>query len=341
MIAFIFFCGKVIFTPYPFPDIFLFPKVPEEVRKSVTIEGASLGRLLFYDPVLSMDSTVSCSSCHDPRFAFSDPQKTFSLGVGNGKTARNARPLFNLAWQRSFFYDGRASNLPDQVSHPITARNEMNMNWQEITRRLNSNKGYKQKFGELFKEKRIDSNMVKDVVSQFLFTLISSDSKFDRVMAQKDKFNEEEFRGFGLINNQTRADCLHCHPTDGNGLMTTFAFSNNGLDSVFNPEKFKDKGRGGVTGKNTDNGKFMIPSLRNIALTGPYMHDGRFKTLEEVMEFYSSGVHLSANVDSKMGFAYQKGAKLSEREKKDIIAFLHTLTDSVFISNAEFSNPHK
>jgi cytochrome c peroxidase len=187
----------------------------------------------------------------------------------------------------------------------------------------------------------IDSDQVKSAISQFLFTLLSHGSKFDRVMKHETEFTMEEFRGFGLVNNQTRGDCLHCHPTDGRGLMTTFGFSNNGLDSIMNAEKYPDKGRGGQSGNSKDNGKFKIPSLRNIALTAPYMHDGRFKTLEEVVEFYSSGVHICANIDPKMQFAYKHGSGLNDKEKKDIVAFLKTLTDSVFIRDKAFSDPFK
>jgi len=335
----VFICGRTSTTPYPFRELMFFPKMPVSPQNPVTVEGAAIGRYLFYDPVLSSDSTVSCSGCHNQGSAFSDAQRDFSIGVNNGITSRNAMPLFNLAWHPSFFYDGRAGTLEDQVSHPITAKNEMNMQWGLLLSRLNSNKLYVTKFREVYGSGRIDSTMVKNVLAQFLRTLISHESKFDKVAQAKAKFTTEEFNGFRLMNNQTRGDCLHCHPTDGNGLITTLKFSDNGLDEVNNADDYKDKGRGGITGNRKDNGKFMIPSLRNIALTAPYMHDGRFKTLEEVLDFYSSGVHTSVNVDSKMSYAYQKGVKLTETEKKEVIAFLKTLTDSVFTSNKEFSNP--
>lgn len=304
----------------------------------VTVEGASIGRYLFYDPILSSDSSISCSSCHNQKTAFSN-STAFSVGVNGGKTDRNALPLFNLAWHPSYFYDGRANTLEDQISHPIKAKNEMNMNWGLILQRLNSNKFYLNKFKTIYDAEKIDSVHVKNVLAQFLRTLISYQSKFDRIIAKKERFNQSEFNGFGLVNNQIKGDCFHCHPTDGNGLMTKFAFSNNGLDSIYKATDYKDKGRGAITGNGKDNGKFKVPSLRNIALTAPYMHDGRFKTLDEVLDFYSTGVHMSANIDSKMGYAYQKGVKLSNEEKKDIKAFLNTLTDSIFINKKEYSNP--
>jgi len=330
--------SRVSTTPYEFPDLNSFPPMPVSEKNPVTKEGAELGRFLFYDPLLSSDSSTSCSSCHNQKNAFSDAPKQFSVGVNNISTARNAMPLFNLAWSPSFFYDGRISTVEDQISHPINAKGEMNMDWQILVKRLNSSKFYSNKFKKLWGRK-IDSTMVKNAIAQFLRTLISYQSKFDKATKGELQFTKEEFNGFLLMNNQIKGDCQHCHPTDGNQLLTTLKFSNNGLDSIFEAKNYKDKGRGGITRNEKDNGKFLIPSLRNIGLTAPYMHDGRFKTLEDVLDFYSSGVHVSANIDSKMGYAYQGGVKLTSVEKKEIMAFLNTLTDSVFISKKEFSNP--
>jgi cytochrome c peroxidase len=338
-ICFIFICAKNPLTPYKFPDLLFFPEIPVSPENPVSVEGADLGRYLFYDPVLSSDSSISCSSCHNQQLAFSDSPNQFSIGVNKGKTERNAMPLFNLNWYPLFFYDGRAENLEDQISHPLMAKNEMNMKWDFILKKLNANKFYTKKFRRIFHTEYIDSTKVKKAIAQFLKTLISHESKFDLVQTGKRKFTKEEFNGFRLMNNQTKGDCLHCHPTDGNGLITTMKFSDNGLEQVKNASEYKDRGRGAVTGNTRDNGKFMIPSLRNIALTAPYMHDGRFKTLDEVLNFYSTGVHVSVNIDSKMEYAYQGGVKLTETEKKEIISFLKTLTDSSFITKNEFSNP--
>jgi cytochrome c peroxidase len=174
-----------------------------------------------------------------------------------------------------------------------------------------------------------------------LRTLISNQSKYDEVITNKNKFTKTELEGFVLVNDQTKGDCLHCHTTDGNALGTTIGFSNNGLDSMPNPINFADKGLGAISKNLRDNGKFKIPSLRNIALTNPYMHDGRFKTLEEVLDFYSEGLKQSATLDPKMEFVHQGGAHLTGEEKHSIIAFLKTLTDTVFIHNTEYSNPFK
>jgi cytochrome c peroxidase len=340
-ISIIFLSGKDLVTPYSFPQLEFFPKVIESKTNPLTVEGAALGRFLFYDPVLSSDSSISCGSCHNQKAAFSDAPKAFSKGINSHTTRRNAMPLFNLAWRSEFFYDGRANTLEEQVSHPLLASDEMNSNWIEITRKLNRSNFYAKKFSSLYRSKEIDSIQIKNVLAQFLRTLVSHESKFDKLLLGKSKLSDDEFNGFRIMNDQTRGDCLHCHPTDGNRMFTTMAYSNNGLDEVNDPGNYTDKGRGAVTGLKNDNGKFMIPSLRNIALTAPYMHDGRFKTLEEVVDFYSSGVHMSANIDSKMGMAYQKGVKLSEKEKKDVLAFLRTLTDSAFINKKEFSDPFK
>jgi cytochrome c peroxidase len=337
----VFLCGKGSVTPYLFPHLEFFPEITESKTNPLTVEGAALGRFLFYDPILSADSSLSCAGCHNQKAAFSDAPNAFSKGVNFNTSGRNAMPLFNLAWHPAFFYDGRALTLEDQVSHPLLASNEMNSKWSDIILKLNKSNFYRKKFDALYRNKTIDSTHVKNVIAQFLRTLISHESRFDKLLLGKIKLSAEEFNGFRIMNDQTKGDCLHCHPTDGNRMLTTMAYSNNGLDSVTDPDKYIDKGRGAVTGQKKDNGKFMIPSLRNIALTAPYMHDGRFKTLEEVMEFYTSGVHVSVNIDSKMGMAYQKGVKLSEKEKKEVIAFLKTLTDSVFISKEEFSDPFK
>jgi cytochrome c peroxidase len=247
--------------------------------------------------------------------------------------------LFNLAWYPAMFWDGKAVSIEEQVFHPVRNITEMNLNWADAEKRLKKNKFYKVLFAEAFDANAIDSVLISKAIGQFLRTLISHQSKYDRVLNGKDLFTEEERQGFVLVNDQTKGDCLHCHTTDTDVLGTTLTFSNNGLDAITNSSDFKDKGLGSITGKPTDNGKFIIPSLRNILLTAPYMHDGRFKTLEQVLDFYSEGVKQCANIDSKMEFAHQGGAHLSQEEKQKIISFLKTLTDSVFISNPEYADP--
>jgi cytochrome c peroxidase len=159
------------------------------------------------------------------------------------------------------------------------------------------------------------------------------------VLAGKDRLTDDEYKGLVLVNDMTKGDCLHCHTTDANALGTTGGFSNNGLEAATDVSFYRDKGLGGTTQRMADYGKFKIPSLRNVAVTAPYMHDGRFNQLAQVLDFYSEGVKQAVNVDTKMGFAHQGGARLNALEKHQIILFLNTLTDSVFITNPAFANP--
>ena len=333
------FSGKFTTTPYKFSEFKFVPKMPSSATNPVTVEGANLGRHLFYDPLLSADNSLSCASCHKQASAFSDSPNQFSKGKNGALMKRNTMPLYNLAWYSSFFWDGKATSIEEQVSHPLKANDEMNLQWKIAMERLNKSDSYKKMFSDAFGNQPIDSVSITNAIAQFLRTLISNQSKYDRIIGGDGHFSKEEYAGFILMNDQTKGDCLHCHTTDADALGTTLKFSNNGLDAITNANGYIDKGRGAVTGKSTDNGTFIIPSLRNIFLTAPYMHDGRFKTLEEVLEFYSSGVKQCANIDSKMEFVHQGGNKLTTEEKQNIIAFLKTMTDSTFISNPEFSNP--
>lgn len=333
------FCDKFTTVPYKFPELKFFPKMPVAENNPVTAEGVNLGRHLFYDPILSIDSSMSCSSCHNQKYSFSDSPNNFSKGSDSSYLKRNTMPLFNLAWYPAFFWDGSASSIEEQVFHPLRANNEMNLQWKNAAERLEKNKFYKPLFTQAFGKVKIDSIQITNAIAQFLRTLISYQSKYDQVLNGKAFFTKDEYDGFVIVNDQTKGDCIHCHITDGDVLGTTLVFSNNGLDAVANPNDYKDKGRGVVTGKISDNGKFIVPSLRNLAFTAPYMHDGRFKTLEEVINFYSDGVQKSVNIDSKMEYAHQSGIMLNNEDKKKIIAFLLTLSDSVFISDPKFCKP--
>ncbi len=326
-------------SPYIFPELKFFPNMPNSVSNPVTNEGVTLGRYLFYDPTLSLNFDLSCASCHKQEKAFSDAPNTFTKGHKGMLSNRNTMPLFNLAWYSSFFWDGRASSLEEQIFHPVRDATEMSLPWKIAVDRVQSNAFYTRKFKAAFGNQKIDSILIAKAIGQFLRTLISNQSKFDKVIAGEEYLTKEEYAGFVLMNDMTRGDCLHCHTTDANALGTTGGFSNNGLDDIKDPGLYKDKGLGGYTNLLKDNGKFKIPSLRNIAVTAPYMHDGRFETLEEVLDFYSEGVQHSANLDSKMGLAHQRTSPLTALEKKQIIAFLKTLTDSNLLSNPVFGNP--
>lgn len=326
-------------TPYHFPAFKFFPPMPAAHVKPITVQGAELGRYLFYDTILSSNRNMACASCHKQERAFSDAPNRFINANTIALTKRNTPALFNLAWQASLFWDGRVKSIEEQVFHPVRDRFEMNLPWKQAADRLSDSKFYRQKFAEVYGKRKIDSVLVADALGQFLRTLVSYSTKYDRVLAGDGYLNTDERDGLVLMNDMTKGDCLHCHTTDADALGTTGGFSNNGLDAVFNVADYRDKGLGGYTGKVYDYGKFKIPSLRNIALTAPYMHDGRFETLEQVMDFYSEGVNPCINIDSKMGMAYQHGVHLTAEEKRKIIAFLNTLTDSVFITDKRFGNP--
>ena len=328
-------------TPYTFPELKFFPPIVLPDNNPLTVEGANLGRYLFYDSILSRNYRFSCATCHQQAYAFSSGPIQFSSGSNGELLKRNTLPLFNLVWYKSFFWDGRTHDLESQVSEPLHAENELNMDWQLAIGRLSKSNFYKQKFFDAFGANAIDSDHIKMAIAQFERTLISANSKYDKVLKGESIFTSDEKEGFLIMNEINAGGCLHCHTTDGSPLGTNLKFSDNGLGAYYTIADYPDRGLGSVTGRQEDIGKFKIPSLRNIAVTAPYMHDGRFATLEEVLDFYSEGVQQSVNIDPKMTFAIAHGAQLSCDERQKIIAFLHTLTDSSFISNPEFANPFK
>jgi cytochrome c peroxidase len=241
--------------------------------------------------------------------------------------------LINLGWNtRGFFWDGRAATLEDLVFQPVTNPIEMNAKWPDVTAKLNAHTDYPQLFKQAFDADVIDSTHVSKAISQFLRTLISGRSRMDQFMQHEIQLNEQELRGYIIFNNET-ADCFHCHGLGG-GLNTDNKFHNNGLDTVFN-----DPGRYAITGDPTDLGHFRTPTLRNIELTAPYMHDGRFFTLEEVVDHYSEHVKMSSTVDPLMELVGFGGAHLSDDDKLALVAFLRTFTDQNYISNPEFADP--
>lgn len=323
---------------YPFSLPGFFPAMPQSTGNPVTEEGADLGRHLFYDDILSYNRDMSCASCHKQQYAFSDGSKALSEGRNGMLTKRNAMAIFNLAWSPSFFWDGRASSVEELVYHPVRDENEMNLKWETATLRVRNSKFYVNKFKAAFGNVVIDSTSIAKAIGQFLRTLLSYQSKYDRVLAGDDFLTDDEYSGFILMNDMTKGNCLHCHTTDADPIGTTGKISNNGLDSASSAETYADKGVGGVTGNEEDYGKFKIPSLRNVAVTGPYMHDGRFHSLEKVLDFYSEGVNYGINVDPKMMMAH-RGMSLTKKEKAQIVTFLKTLTDSSFLTNPAFSNP--
>jgi cytochrome c peroxidase len=337
---------KVQYTPTPYalkiPSHFPKMIIPED--NPMTVEGVQLGRKLFYEELLSGDNTMSCASCHAPNHGFSDPNK-FSTGIDGIQGNRNSMALVNLGWQDFFFWDGRAKTLEEQILGPVPNPIEMHQEWKDAVAKLDADVNYRNMFFRAFGEAGIDSTKVAKAIAQFLRTLISGSSKFDVMykyenglplsaadQAKLTTITADEWGGYDLFKSLNGADCFHCH----NGpLMNVKIYSNNGLDATFT-----DLGRGAVTGSPNDNGKFKVPTLRNIELTGPYMHDGRFTTLDQVIEHYSTGIVLSPTIDPKIEFAAQGGVQLDAQEKYLLKQFLLTLTDFDFINNPDFQDPH-
>ena len=327
-------------TAYPWPKLLFFPDMPIDSNNLVTVEGAELGRRLFYDPILSADSTFSCGSCHHQEYAFSD-NAPLSLGINARNTTRNTMPLFNLAWYKAMFWDGRSESIDKQALIPVAHPDEMNLPWTEAEKRINRSTFYRSQFQLVFGIDKIDSVHITKALAQFERTLLSYNSKYDRVLRGEEVLTPQEFNGFVLANDQSKGNCLQCHTTDADALGTTRKFSNNGLDAAQMASDYIDQGLAAFTGRDEHAGLFKIPSIRNVGLTAPYMHDGRFETLEEVLDFYSDNLQHSYNRDSKLAPKISTGYRLNAQEKEDIIAFLHTLSDTVFTNNKAFSNPWK
>ena len=316
-------------TPFPLQITDRFPKVAITADNHPTLEGVELGRRLFSDKRLSKGNVQSCASCHDSDYAFADPGKRVSLGADQIAGRRNAQPLFNLAWHDGFFWDGRAKTLREQVLMPITDPAEMNADLDEVIAKLASDQSLREQFGQAFGDPEPNRENLARALEQFLLTLVSQDSKFDRAARKEVEFTEEEKRGLELFvtehdpaRNLFGADCFHCH---GGNLFTSRRYSNNGLDI-----DYTDLGRFEVSADPADRGKFKVPSLRNVELTAPYMHDGRFATLEEVIDHYDHGVQRSPNLDPNLAKHPSAGLGLSEADKRALVAFLRTLTDRRF-----------
>ncbi|MDB6058699.1 MAG: hypothetical protein JWO95_2543 [Verrucomicrobiales bacterium] len=320
------------FTPFRFQMSGMFP-IPSLPRDNPLIEErVSLGDKLFHEKALSRDGSISCASCHQDAAAFSDSRR-FSIGVRNQTGTRQGMPLFNLAWKSSFFWDGRAPSLRAQALMPIQDHVEMDQTLEGAVSNLNARTEYAALFEKAFGSKEITSEKIGLAIEQFVLTLTSFDSKFDRVLRGQEKFSEQEQRGFELFMTEYEprmqnygADCFHCH---GGPLFSDHQFHNNGLDGKFD----LDPGRNKFTKIDSDRGKFSTPSLRNIALTAPYMHDGRFKTLEEVIEHYSTGVKRSSTLDPNIAKHPDGGIHLSSADKQALVAFLKSLTDPKFVKN--------
>ncbi len=278
-----------------------------------------LGRILFYDPILSKDNTISCASCHSPFNAFAHTDHDLSHGIFDSIGNRNAPALFNLAWQKTFMWDGAINHLDMQALAPISHPSEMGSNINEVIKKLNESKAYKELFLNAFQDSTISTSKILKALSQFQLTLVSSNTKYDKVKMGKETFTEQEKNGYQLYKN----NCASCHSEP---FFSNYNFENNGLpiDPALN-----DMGRYVITENENDKRKFKVPSLRNLSFTYPYMHDGRFMTLQEVINHYTSGIEYSET----LSLQFNKSIELSSNEKVDLISFLLTLNDKDFVFN--------
>jgi cytochrome c peroxidase len=307
-----------------------FPPLAYDLQDNpITEKGFELGRKLFYDGRLSSDGTISCGFCHEQQNAFTHHGHTVSQGVDGQTGTRNSPSIQNLGWQTSFMFDGATDHLNLQPILPITNPIEMNGNFSQIVAMMNGDAEYRKLFGLAFPGKPINTENMLKAMGQFLVMVTSSNSRFDKYRRNEDggTLTQDELDGYAIFNQK----CASCHATD---LFTDNSFRNNGL--AVNPI-VNDVGRYRVTLVDADKYKFKVPSLRNIEKTKPYMHDGRFFTLEAVLDHYSSGIVNSATLDPSLNNGGTLGIPLTSLEKTKIIAFLKTLTDNQYLTDSRFS----
>ncbi|MBB4805799.1 cytochrome c peroxidase [Chryseobacterium defluvii] len=305
-----------------------FPKPLYDFKKNPLKDSKiQLGKKLFYDPILSRDNTVSCSSCHNAHEAFSHAGNSLSKGIEEGIGERNAPAIFNLAWQNTFMWDGSVTNIDVQALAPINHPKEMGEDINNAVRKLNRSKEYKALFYQSFGDSAATAERLMKALSQFQLTIVSTGSRYDKVRQGKAQFTETEIRGYQLYVQ----NCSSCHTEP---LFSNYGFANNGLP--INSE-LKDYGKWNKTMEPEDKLMFKIPSLRNLSYTYPYMHDGRFRTLNEVLEHYEKGIEKSATLAKEL----QKPIVFNAKEKEDLLAFLSTLNDSVLVSNIEYQKAGK
>lgn len=326
-------------TPQPYALLVPanFPQPELDTNNPLTKEGIALGRRLFYDVRLSSNNLISCASCHKQQLSFSDGVSLSNIGVSATVLHRHSPALINMAWANNgLFWDGGSRNLESQAFGPISAHDEMAQNLYELIDELNADASYPAQFKAAFNGNISDAKIVK-ALAQFQRTFISANSRYDKYVRKETggTLTADELQGLQLVQQK----CQGCHQSD---LFTDNGFHNNGIDNDFTNNSFEGiyHGRSRITFKATDLGKFKTPTLRNVMLTAPYMHDGRFATIEQVLNHYSSGVLASATTDplvmQQTGGA--AGIPMTTDEKNKIISFLKTLTDSSFITNKSLSN---
>lgn len=294
-------------------------------RNPLTKEGVWLGRNLFYNPQLSADNTISCASCHLSFTAFTHVDHALSHGIKDNIGIRNSPVLINLAWSKSFMWDGASNHLDVQALAPISSPNEMGSNISEVVEKLAPQSDYKTWCFQAFGDSNLTGERVLKALAQFQLTLISANSKYDKVMRKEAGFTAQEARGYQLF----KANCNSCHTEP---LFTNGTYQNNGLPL---DRLLGDTGRMMVTQNDSDDRKFKVPTLRNIEFSHPYMHDGRFESLNETVKHYTNGIESSATLAKEL----KSGIGLSENERVDLIAFLLTLSDKEFLFNPSFAYP--
>jgi cytochrome c peroxidase len=327
-------------TPYILSyGSFPVPRLPED--NQLTEQKVLLGRMLFHETMLSKDGSQACASCHLQADGFSDSRR-FSIGVEGLPGNRQAMPVFNMAWHTNqFFWDGRANLLRDQALKPIQDPLEMNETLENVITKLSDSKMYRDQFIRAYDSEEITEEKLALALEQFMFSIVSNQSKYDRYLAGEIELSESEERGLLLFEGEynpffpeaSGADCFHCH---GGKNFENDRYANNGLDI---DADFTDLGRGNVTQNPADRAKFKVPSLRNVGITAPYMHDGRFQTLEQVIDHYNQGIKSSSTLDPTLENTRETGLFLTPQDKTDLINFLHTLTDEVMMSEPAYQSP--
>ncbi len=294
-------------------------------QNKLSAEKIELGKALFYDPILSRNNLISCASCHSQYTAFTHVDHALSHGIEDRIGTRNAPVLMNLAWQNLFMHDGAVHHLDLQALAPISNENEMDESLENVVLKLQSSKIYPMLFEKAFGDSVITGEHTLKSISQFMLTLVSNNSKYDRVMRNQAQFTEQESKGYYLFQK----NCSSCHREP---LFTNNEFMNNGLalDTSLN-----DLGRYNVSQDSKDSLKFKVPTLRNIEFSYPYMHDGRFKKLSQVLNHYTGEVIQYKNLAPSL----QSPITLNANEKVEVISFLLTLTDKTFLFNPQFAFP--
>lgn len=294
-------------------------------NNALTQERFQLGRKLFYDGRLSRDNTISCGSCHQSSAAYAHADHDLSHGIDGLLGNRNSPTIFNLAWHTSFFWDGGVNHIESQPLNPIQNPVEMDENLTNIINKLNADSKYREMFSEAWGSDLINSQRIFKSIAQFMGVMVSANAKYDKVTRGDAgvSFTTAEQNGYNVF----KANCASCHKEP---LFTDFSYRNNGVKPGSGSNE--DSGRAVITKKAEDLYKFKMPSLRNIGYSAPYMHDGRFSTLEAVLSHYESGIHTSATLDTIL----QNGITLSTQERSDLLVFLKTLDDEEFIKDKRF-----